>query len=141
MDIYTVDKRSSIMASIRGIHTKPELKVRRLIHSMGFRYILHDRRITGTPDIYFPRKRKAIFVHGCFWHRHSCKNGQSTPQSNVSFWEKKFSNTMIRDVRNQRELEDDGIDVLLVWECETRPAGNLSLKESLFNFITNSGTD
>ena len=123
------------MARIRGSNTKPEMVARRLIHSMGYPYRLHDRGLPGTPDLFFPSKRKVIFIHGCFWHRHDCKSGQSIPASNKESWQDKFSRTLARDERNHGELERDGIDVLVIWECDTKPTKLKFLKDTLIDFL------
>ncbi|MCQ0990556.1 very short patch repair endonuclease [Jiella sp. LLJ827] len=108
------------MSRVRGKNTKPELYVRRLLHGMGYRYRLHRRDLPGNPDIVFGKRRKAIFVHGCFWHRHpdpGCRLTR-TPKSRLEFWEPKFAANVARDARHQAALEAMGWKVLVVWECE-----------------------
>jgi DNA mismatch endonuclease (patch repair protein) len=120
--------RSAQMARIRGADTKPELRVRRALHKLGLRYRLHDRRLPGKPDLTFPSRRIALFVHGCFWHRHpdpSC-NLTRTPKSRLEFWESKFFENVERDVRKRRELTALGWRVITIWECETRSAERLA---------------
>jgi DNA mismatch endonuclease (patch repair protein) len=120
--------RSAQMARIRGTDTKPELRVRRALHKLGLRYRLHDRRLPGKPDLTFPSRRIALFVHGCFWHRHPdprCKLTR-TPKSRLEFWESKFSENEERDVRNRRDLTALGWRVITIWECETRSAERLA---------------
>ena len=90
MDRLTSEHRSKIMSLVRGKDTKPEFAVRRVAHAMGLRYRLHRRDLPGTPDLVFPKHRTAIFVHGCFWHRHPHCRKSNTPKSNVSFWREKF---------------------------------------------------
>lgn len=107
------------MSRIGSRHTAPEMIVRRLLHSMGYRYRLHAKRLPGKPDIVFPSARKAIFVHGCFWHAHRCKFGQP-PKSHLDFWEEKFRYNRQRDERNRTALESEGWKVLTVWQCETK---------------------
>ncbi len=115
----TVDRgtRSRIMASVSGKNSKAERILRRFLHAKGFRYILHDRRLPGTPDIVFPRYRAICFVHGCFWHRHTdCKHA-STPATRKDFWDEKFRRNVERDQRNQYILLEMGWRVSVVWEC------------------------
>lgn len=104
------------MRNIRGKDTKPELLLRRALHALGLRYRLHRRDLPGCPDIIFPKYRTAIFVHGCFWHRHGC-SATSTPATRRDFWEKKFAENIERDQRNFEALARNGWRVLIVWEC------------------------
>ena len=108
------------MARIRGSDTRPEVSVRRLLHALGYRYRLHRRELPGTPDICFPGRKKAIFVHGCFWHRHDGCARTTTPTTRTSFWEDKFRKNVVRDRRNMTGLAELGWDAMVVWECETR---------------------
>jgi DNA mismatch endonuclease (patch repair protein) len=108
------------MAKVRGRDSKPELIVRRLVHAAGYRYRLHDKSLPGTPDLVFRRKKKVIFVHGCFWHRHpdpACKLARM-PKTKLAFWQAKLQGNRERDLRFQAELERAGWRFLLVWECE-----------------------
>ena len=110
------------MSRIRHRDTKPEMMVRRLLHAMGFRYRLHDKRLPGSPDIVFASRKKAIFVHGCFWHRHpdaGCAHARM-PKSRLDFWRPKLEGNRTRDVRHQSELDALGWRYLIVWECELR---------------------
>ena len=104
MDVLTRDKRSRNMAAIRGKDTGPERTIRRLLHTMGYRYVLHDRRLPGRPDLVFPRRRKVIFVHGCFWHMHECRYGRVVPAMNAEFWHKKRVGNVDRDACAIRAL-------------------------------------
>jgi len=125
MDIVTPEKRSRMMAGIRSRDTKPEIIVRSTLHRMGYRFRLHRRDLPGSPDIVLPKYRTAIFVHGCFWHRHrGCKYAYS-PKSRVSFWEQKFRDNVERDRRVQRQLRRLGWRVIIVWECQTRHLDSL----------------
>ena len=124
--------RSANMARIRGRDTKPELVVRRILHSKGYRYRLHVRELPGCPDIVFRPKRKAIFVHGCFWHRHKGCLRSSMPKTRVTFWEQKFAQNRDRDSRNQEDLRRLGWDYLIVWECETKDLELLQTSLSCF---------
>jgi DNA mismatch endonuclease (patch repair protein) len=106
------------MAAIRGSNTRPELAVRRAMHKAGLRFRLHRRDLPGTPDLVFPRYRTAVFVHGCFWHRHPrCKNAR-LPATNAEWWRTKLRANQGRDRRQQRELTAAGWRVLVVWECQ-----------------------
>ena len=119
MDTVSVHVRSEIMRRVRSRDTGPEMIVRRLIHSMGFRYRLHARHLPGTPDLVFANRRKAIFVHGCFWHGHSCEGGE-LPASNSRYWQEKQKRNVFRDRRNMRALSRSGWRTLVIWECELR---------------------
>ncbi|TFD25170.1 very short patch repair endonuclease [Cryobacterium lyxosi] len=110
--------RERTISRIRSVDTKPEWIVRRLLHSLGYRYRLHVSGLPGKPDLVFTRRQKVLFVNGCFWHSHSCSSGQSTPASNVVFWASKRSKTVARDARNKVYLETLGWSVLTMWECE-----------------------
>lgn len=118
MDHLTPECRSWNMARIRSKDTEPELWVRRLVHSLGFRYRLHRRSLPGCPDLVFPSKRKVIFVQGCYWHRHDCPNGQRMPKSNTAYWAMKFQANQLRDIQNLEALRALGWEVLQIWECE-----------------------
>lgn len=107
------------MGRIGSKNTAPELVVRRLLHSLGYRFRLHRKDLPGTPDIVLPGRRKAIFVHGCFWHAHGCRIGRP-PKSRPEFWEPKLARNRARDEENSRDLEKAGWDVLTVWQCETK---------------------
>jgi DNA mismatch endonuclease, patch repair protein len=119
-DSLSKAQRSERMSRVRGRDTKPEMIVRRLVHRLGYRYRLHDRRLPGAPDLVFKSRRKAIFIHGCFWHRHSdpsCKLARM-PKSKLDFWGPKLEGNRERDLRNESQLEAIGWDYLIVWECE-----------------------
>ncbi|MBS7706707.1 very short patch repair endonuclease [Chelatococcus asaccharovorans] len=119
-DTLTSERRSWNMSRIRGRDTGPELVLRSLLHRAGFRFRLHAKQLPGRPDIILPRYRTAIFVHGCFWHRHpGCRNA-TTPSTRREFWQAKFDGNVSRDARNQAELEAAGWTVLTVWECELK---------------------
>ena len=120
MDRLTPERRSWLMSRVRGRNTSTELRVRRVAHAMGFRYRLHRRDLPGTPDLVFPRRRVAMFVHGCFWHRHEGCRGATTPSSHVSFWRDKFARNVARDRQVTEDLRNLGWKVAVVWECETK---------------------
>jgi len=119
-DQFTREKRSEIMRAVRGADTAPEMIVRRLVHALGYRYRLHVRSLPGAPDLVFPGRGKVIFVHGCFWHRHRCRNGRSMPASRVAYWRAKFDRNKKRDQANRRRLKRSGWRVLVIWECQLR---------------------
>ena len=120
-DMFDQQKRSEIMSKVHSNDTTPEIQVRRLLHSMGYRFRLHRQDLPGKPDIVLPKYKTAIFVHGCFWHGcPTCRHAQIRPQTNVEYWNKKLDRTMARDKENQARLEALGWRVLVVWECETR---------------------
>jgi DNA mismatch endonuclease (patch repair protein) len=126
LDNLAKEERSNIMARVRGKDTKPEMTVRRLIFSMGYRYRLHGSGLPGKPDLVFLRRKKVIFVHGCFWHRHyGCKNAR-LPKSRQEFWIPKLESNRLRDTRNEESLRAKGWDVLTIWECELRDPSNLT---------------
>ena len=116
-DIVSAEERSRNMAAIRNRDTKPEVYLRKLLFARGYRYRIADRSVPGHPDIFLRRYNTAIFVHGCFWHRHrECKYAY-TPKSRVEFWQKKFDDNVRRDRIVQKELLAKNIKCLVVWEC------------------------
>lgn len=130
----TVDaRRSANMRAIRSTGMRPEMVVRRLAHSMGFRYRLHRTDLPGRPDLVFPSRRKIIFVHGCFWHSHHC-NRAHAPRSNAEYWREKLARNRRRDARHIRALAALGWSSLIVWECETSEAAKL--RPRLATFLT-----
>ena len=118
--------RSAQMALVRGRDTKPEMRVRKALHAAGLRYRLHVRTLPGAPDLVFPSRRVALFVHGCFWHRHAGCAGGRMPKSRLDFWETKLNGNVERDRRNQKALEAAGWTVMVIWECETRDHDKLA---------------
>ncbi len=120
MDTLTVEERSRRMGLIRGKGTKPELALRKLVSSLGYRYRLHQTKLPGKPDLVFPGRKKVIFIHGCFWHRHiGCKNAR-WPKSKLDFWKPKLLGNARRDKRKMAELVEMGWTPLVIWECELR---------------------
>lgn len=132
-DMFAPDQRSALMARIGPKDSRAELITRRLLHRLGYRFRLHRRDLPGNPDIVLPGRRKVIFLHGCFWHRHAGCRRASNPKSRQDYWLPKFDRTVARDQRNVIELEGLGWNVLTVWECETR---NLAtLQHRLIEFL------
>lgn len=120
MDSFSKAKRSQIMSKIRAKNTRPEIIVRSLLHSLGFRFRLHRKDLPGKPDVVLPKYKIAIFVHGCFWHQHpNCKRA-SMPKSNVGYWKHKLLRNVERDASHAQALEQLGWKVVVVWECETK---------------------
>ena len=110
--------RSALMSRVRQKNTGPELAVRRCLHALGYRFRLHRTDLPGTPDIVLPKYRKAIFVHGCFWHRHQGCKKTTTPKTRVDFWKEKFQANVQRDENNTRDLCRAGWEPFVIWECE-----------------------
>jgi DNA mismatch endonuclease (patch repair protein) len=127
------DATRARMRRVRRRDTRPEMEVRRILFAMGYRYRLHMRDLPGTPDIVFPARRKAIFVHGCFWHRHAGCPKASTPRSDDEFWRTKFEANVRRDERKESELKGMGWRVLIIWECQIRNAS--AMAEQLLGFL------
>ena len=125
----TRNARSEQMARIRARDTKPEMRVRRSLHSAGLRYRLHAKGLPGKPDIVFPRARVALFIHGCFWHQHpdpACKLARM-PKSRLEFWRPKLEGNRVRDEKVRLELEELGWAVIEIWECQTK-SGQLEMQ-------------
>lgn len=129
--------RSQIMARVRSRNTQPEMEVRRALHRAGYRFRLHRSDLPGKPDLVFPQYRIALFVHGCFWHRHGCKR-TTMPATNREFWSKKFCRTLERDQRALRELEEVGWTTNVIWECQL-DTGIASLVKMLSEVATEVG--
>jgi len=131
-DKFSVQKRSEIMSKVHSANTTPEIRVRKLLHSMGYRFRLQRRDLPGNPDIVLPKYKTVIFVHGCFWHGcPTCRHAKIRPQSNSEYWEKKLDRTLERDKYNHALLEQLGWQVLVIWECETRKTKQSELIEKL----------
>jgi DNA mismatch endonuclease (patch repair protein) len=113
-------KRSLIMSAVHSKNTKPEMAIRKAVHSLGYRYRLHYADLPGKPDLVFPSRGKVIFVHGCFWHRHSKCRYATIPKTRTEFWQDKFCNNVTRDRRTRRKLKQLGWEVLTVWQCELK---------------------
>jgi len=120
VDTLTPIERSRRMSLVRGKNTKPELIVRGIAHRLGYRFRLHRRDLPGTPDLVFPRLRKIILVHGCFWHMHACAGGCRMPKSRAEFWRNKLECNAARDRHAVAALRRSGWRVLTVWQCQMK---------------------
>ena len=132
MDIYSREKRSDIMARVKATDSTPELTVRRLLHSLGYRYRLHRNNLPGKPDIVLTKHKSVIFVNGCFWHHHKGCKKSKLPETNANFWRKKILDNMARDKRTILELGKTGWKVLVLWECQVKSS---KLQERLNYFL------
>ena len=135
-DVLTPEQRRRCMSAIRGKDTKPELVVRRMAHALGYRFRLHRKDLPGTPDLVFPRLAKVIFVHGCFWHLHRCPYGRVVAKTNPEFWRRKREGNAQRDRRTRRKLHELGWKVLVIWECQTKPAHSGRLLSRISSFLS-----
>ncbi|MHB8781188.1 MAG: very short patch repair endonuclease [Candidatus Geothermincolia bacterium] len=138
-DVFDPEKRSWIMSRVRGKDTKPEKTVRSAVHRMGYRFRLHEKNLPGHPDIVLPRHRKVIFVHGCFWHGHEGCKRSKLPTSNVEFWTEKIHRTRERDQAALELLEEQGWDILTVWQCQAKEAERLN--GILDDFLSDGGRE
>lgn len=132
-DRMTREERSRAMGRVAQFNTPPELLVRKILHRLGRRFRLHRKDLPGRPDIVLSKSKKAIFVHGCFWHRHDCRKA-TTPKTNVEFWNKKFADNVARDKKAIAELQCLGWGSMIVWECQTSDID--ALTESLAAFAS-----
>lgn len=135
VDRISSETRSKLMRCIKSKDTKPEMAVRRIVHGLGYRYRLHDRRLPGCPDLVFKTRRKVIFVHGCFWHMHNgCKVGH-LPKSQQAYWEPKLKQNKVRDKQHLEVLTKAGWECLVIWECEIMMDSS-SLIDRIISFLT-----
>ena len=133
-DVFSEEKRSAVMRAVKSSDTGPERTVRAAVRDLGFarRYRLDGRGLPGKPDLTFSALRKAIFVHGCFWHGHACKRGARAPKDNASYWSAKIGRNKARDAKALKALKEGGWSALVVWECETRDVQSVSAKLARF---------
>jgi DNA mismatch endonuclease (patch repair protein) len=131
-DVLTPAQRSRCMASNRGKNTRPEIAVQAMVRRLRMRYDIHAVDLPGVPDIVLRRRKKAIQVHGCFWHRHNCRWGMATPATRGEYWHAKFSATLKRDRRSLRQLRANGWSVMVVWECQIREPERLAQRIARF---------
>jgi len=134
-DIFSKEKRSEIMSKIGPKNSKPEIIVRKIVHSLGYRFRLHRKDLPGNPDLVFPKYKKALFVHGCFWHGHKrCQQGK-LPATNTTFWEEKISGNVKRDKSNFNKLRRLGWKYLVIWQCDLKESNKENLKRKINNFF------
>ena len=127
-DVFSPEKRSSVMRQVKGRDTSPELKVRRALTRLGARYRLHRKDLPGAPDIVLPGRKLAIFVHGCFWHGHDCARGAREPKANAEYWRAKIGRNRARDAAAQARLAELGWRAEVIWECDLKDAGPLEAR-------------
>ena len=120
MDCFDKKTRSRVMQSVPSENTKPEMLVRSFLHKNGFRFRLHSKKLPGHPDIVLPKYKTVIEVRGCFWHRHPGCRQATMPSSNVEFWQKKFKRNVDRDKKTEKQLNELGWNLIVVWECELK---------------------
>ena len=131
--------RSALMSRVRATDTRPEIALRRALFAKGLRYRLHRRDLPGTPDIVFPSKRKVVFVHGCFWHRHPGCKYATTPKTNTKFWNDKFHRNVQRDGRNLADLTDLGWEAIVIWQCQIKELDKAV--ETVIHFLGNGAEE
>lgn len=138
-DMFTPEERSKIMAKVHSQNTTPEIRVRKLLHSLGYRFRLHRKDLPGNPDIVLSKYKTVIFVHGCFWHGcPTCRHAQIRPQANSEYWNKKLDRNMQRDRESYAALEDLGWQVLVIWECETKKKNIEQLAQRIIDLLSDS---
>jgi DNA mismatch endonuclease (patch repair protein) len=120
------------MRAVKSRDTRPEMKVRQLVHRLGFRYRLHRKDLPGRPDLVFIRQRRVILVHGCFWHGHHCPRGDRVPKTNAEYWRAKIGRNRERDAAVVEALKQQGWATLIVWECELKDSSRLAERVSAF---------
>lgn len=138
-DIVSPQKRSQMMAGIRGRDTKPELLVRRELHRRGFRFRLHRKDLPGRPDVFLPKYQATIFINGCFWHGHDCKHFR-LPKTNTQFWKDKIERNRERDLIARTRLSALGIRYATVWECDTKNGQFICTIDKLEAWLRESST-
>jgi DNA mismatch endonuclease (patch repair protein) len=131
-DIVSKEKRSKMMAGIQGKDTKPEIKVRKALHHLGFRYKLHDKTLPGKPDLVFPKYNAVIFVHGCFWHAHGCHLFK-WPSTRTEFWKSKILENKKRDKANNKKLLNRRWRILTIWECAMKGKYKLNFESTIIS--------
>lgn len=133
-DVFSAEKRSAVMGAVKSRDTTPERNVRTLVCTLGYarRYRLNGAKLPGKPDLVFGAMRKAIFVHGCFWHGHDCKRGARAPKDNAAYWRAKIARNIVRDRAALKALHADGWRTLVIWECDLRDRAAISSRLSAF---------
>lgn len=132
MDRITSAERSAQMSLVKSKNTGPELLVRKLVHSLGYRYRLHGAKLPGKPDLVFAKRKKVVFVHGCFWHRHAGCKKATTPATRLDYWLPKFERTVERDQQSLERLSALGWSALIVWECDLKDLNALGQRLKAF---------
>lgn len=136
VDRLTPERRSWLMSRVAAKNTSAEMRVRSAAHARGLRFRIHQKNLSGTPDLVFPRWRTAIFVHGCFWHRHCGCRKATTPKTRIEFWQEKFGRNLARDEANVADLQARGWRTEVIWECETKSPEALSERlDSIFGNV------
>lgn len=135
VDKFSKRKRSEIMSHIKSKNTKPEITVRKIIYSLGYRYRLHRKDLPGKPDLAFIKKKKVIFINGCFWHGHSGCKKSALPDTNYEFWNDKIKNNVNRDTLNYQRLEDMDWKYLVIWQCEIKNDKLENIKSKIIHFL------
>ncbi len=136
-DIYTKQKRSLIMSKISGKNTKPEITIRKIAHSLGYRFRLHKKDLPGNPDMVFPKYKKIIFVNGCFWHGHKDCTRSKLPTTNKKFWKEKIELNKKRDGKNYNQLKKMDWKYLVIWQCQIRAKSLSKLENKIIKFLVN----
>jgi DNA mismatch endonuclease, patch repair protein len=136
MDIFSKSKRSQIMSHISGKHTKPEISIRKIAHSLGYRFRLHKKELPGKPDIVFPKYKKVIFVNGCFWHGHKNCNRSKLPTTNKIFWQDKIAGNKKKDKSNYIRLKKLGWHYLVIWQCSITKRNTKKIETIISNFLS-----
>ena len=136
-DVHSKQVRSYNMSQIKGKNTKPEILVRKFLHSNGFRYKLHDKKLPGKPDIVLPKYKTVIEVQGCYWHGHKNCKYYKLPKSNTEFWKKKIKSNISRDIQNENKLRELGWGLIVIWECDLKRDKTEKTLRSLIEKLTN----
>lgn len=139
-DIYSYSKRSEIMSHISSKNTKPEITIRKIAHSLGFRFCLHKKGLPGKPDLVFPKYCKVIFVNGCFWHGHSKCARSKLPETNNGFWKEKIEGNKKKDKSNLIKLKKTGWDYLIIWQCQINKSNIPELNQKISEFLLKSNS-
>lgn len=133
VDNLSIEQRHKNMVAIKSKNTKPEIIVRKISHNLGLRFKLHDAKLLGKPDLVFPKHKKIIFVHGCFWHSHNCKSGKVVPKTNTKYWQDKRERNKKRYLTVKKSLKILNWKILVIWECQTK--NNDIVQEKLTKFF------
>jgi len=135
-DVFSITKRSQIMSHISGKNTKPEIIIRKIVHSLGYRFRLHKKELPGKPDIVFPKYKKVIFVNGCFWHGHKNCLRSKLPSTNKKFWKEKIEGNKRNDKSSKVKLKKLGWVYLVIWQCEINKSNIGKLENRILNFLS-----